>query len=138
MAKIELIFDAKPLLDWGKDLNENIKRLKSFTQRVANIMHADINMHFITDKKDSKGMGWANVKNPPKSGSILARTGTLRQSFWTRSSDQSAEVGTNIEYSRVHNFGFPQRNIPQREFMWISENAMSQVMTVFNNEFIPD
>lgn len=138
MAKIELIFDAKELLDWSKSLSENIKRLKSFTQRVSNIMFADIQMHFITDQSDSKGMPWASVKKPPPSGSILARTGTLRQSFWTRASDTAAEVGTNIEYARVHNFGFPQRNIPKREFMWISENAMSQIMTVFNNEFIPD
>jgi phage gpG-like protein len=137
METISVQINSKALQDYIKKFSGNLDRLNTLFQRSSNIMHADIVKHFNTDKQSGDGSPWAPVRYKPKSGSILVRTSRLRNSMAQRWTNKTAEVFTNVEYGATHNFGDPKRNIPQREFMWLSKDAMDQIITIFSKEIVP-
>jgi phage gpG-like protein len=62
-------------------------------------------------------------------------TGTLRNSFlrngWKKKSNTSIEAFSNDVKSRAHDEGYPEKNIPARPFMWLSNDAkevMAQII----------
>ena len=136
MANISFIVDSRQVESWEKALKQNVSRMTEYTSRASNLMHEDIIKHFDQDKAGSTGSPWAKTKKSHSSGDILIRTGTLRGSFFERYSETFPEVGTQIEYAAVHNFGYKKKNIPQREFLWISSTAEEQIERVFA-EIIP-
>jgi phage gpG-like protein len=137
MESISVQINSKPLQDYIRKFSSNLDRLDTLFQRSSNVMHADIVKHFNSDKKGSDGSPWAPVKYKPTRGSILVRTSRLRNSMVQRWTNKTAEVFTNVEYGATHNFGDSKRNIPQREFMWVSKDAMDQIMNIFSKEIIP-
>jgi len=67
---------------------------------------------------------------------LLSLTGNLRQSLLTsnvRPRGDGLEFFANAEYSGVHDEGSPKKNIPQREFMWLSDNAMEKMALLIVN-----
>lgn len=135
--KISVTINDKEVNIYLNKFKNNLDRLDTLFQRSSNIMHADIIKHFQSDKKSGDGTPWAPVKYKPNRGSILVRTSRLRNSFAQRWSNKNAEVFTNVEYAATHNFGDPKRNIPQREFMWMGNSAMDQIVKIFASEVIP-
>lgn len=131
---IKVVIDDKEVSAWIKRLKGKASRMNVFMQKAANIMHQDIDNHFQHDKKDSKGKLWPDVKRNPGKGSLLLRTGALRNSIYERFSNTNAEVGTNMEYAATHNFGDKSRNIPKREFLWVSDKAIQMIEKTFINE----
>ena len=108
----------------------------------------DIQQHFRNSEgQDSK---WKAIEY--RSGKPLQKTGALQQSIAEAvHSDNTIEVGTKIKYARIHNFGgtikpvkseyltfkvgdsyrkCKQVVIPQREFMWLSEDADNKITVV--------
>ena len=82
--------------------------------------------------KNPKGTSRAQF-NP--SNKILQMTGTLRNSFlrngWKKKSNTSIEAFSNDVKSRAHDEGYPEKNIPARPFMWLSNDAkevMAQII----------
>ena len=136
MANRSFIIDSRQIKSWEKSLKQNVGRMSEYTSRASNLMHQDIIKHFDQDKKGSTGSPWAKTKKAHKSGDTLIRTGTLRGSFFERYTETYAEVGTQVEYAAVHNFGYRKKNIPQREFLWISTMAENQITRVFA-EIVP-
>jgi len=65
------------------------------------------------------------------SAKILQDTGRLRQSVVTELSQNQGKVGTNMDYARTHQKGDSSRNIPQREFIWVSRQAADQLFKRF-------
>ena len=84
--------------------------------------HADVIDHF--QKEAGPSSSWANTK---RGGKILQDTGRLKQSIRTSYSKRIAQVRTNMEYAATHNFGFKKKNIPQREFMYLSKKAIEKI-----------
>ena len=107
----------------------------------------DVISHF-DDANGSKG-AWAPLKpstiarrrKGKGSGSAqpLQDTGNLRRNFLPGNIEdkgQNAVVFFNpTPYAAVHDEGSPGRNIPQREFMWLSDDAMDD-MTKIILEFV--
>lgn len=68
--------------------------------------------------------GWIqqNRLTGPRPQYLGVVTGRLRTSIATKPTEKRgdsyvAKIGTNVEYAAVHEFGFPERNIPARPFM---------------------
>jgi phage gpG-like protein len=55
---------------------------------------------------------------------ILQDTGMLRQSNrWRTVGHNEANVYNQKVYAGVHNYGYSQKNIPKRQFLWTSNKA---------------
>ena len=68
------------------------------------------------------------------SSRILWDSGRLINSINIRNTvikNQSAEIGTNIKYARVHQYGSPKGNIPARTFMYLSTTATDKIEKYF-------
>lgn len=82
---------------------------------------------------------------------ILQRTGMLKKSVTTPGAmhnvmrtDQTALIwGTDLVYAGIHNYGYPSRNIPKREFLVIRDEwekqlnnfAMQKTIQILNTYF---
>jgi len=53
---------------------------------------------------DPYGAPWKKPKH--RSGQPLRDTGNLRNNFNTRADENTAQVGTNVKYAPIHQFGF--------------------------------
>ena len=68
------------------------------------------------------------------SNKLLQLTGNLRKSIMPGSVDMetvdshSVMIASNVDYSGEHNYGAPWFNIPQREFMGLSNRGLDNVM----------
>ena len=159
---VKVVINDKQFRAWMTLFKNNIGRLTVAFQDAASIMEADIFKHFNSDQKNEDGAPWPPVKQDPGKGSLLIRNGTLRQSIFKRWSRENAEVGTALVYAAAHNFGMSlfirprnarflswigrdgqrffstghQVTIPQREFLWISEDAKTRIEKAFMSESI--
>lgn len=76
-----------------------------------------------------QGPGWKPLKPETKkqrqrlgkAGKILQRDGNLASSVSAQIEGSTVFIGSNLEYAGVHQFGFPRRKIPKREFLIVSE-----------------
>lgn len=85
------------------------------------------------DSADPSGKKWqklakGTIENrrsrkdkPTKSTKILVDTALLRNSVTKNVSKEVLEVGSPLEYSRVHQFGFKKKKIAARPFLGISK-----------------
>jgi len=88
----------------------------------------------ITEKRRRKGK-----KGNKYGNSILRDTGRLFQSVTPAKNDNhvyrldnsKVEIGTNVIYANVHQFGNPKLNIPARPFLGISEDDEKKINGVF-------
>lgn len=140
----DVVLDSKEWDEFLKKVKANSQKLVRFLQVAANtIGFGDIVKHF--DQESGPGGHWA--ERLPKtqaaydriggtyrsSNKILQLTGRLRQSILPQEG-RSQIVGIDMvrmyagtAYSRTHDEGDPSRNMPKREFMWLSDKAQ-QVM----------
>ena len=95
-------------------------------------MQKDIFDHF-KDEKGSTG-GWKplkpmTIKAKAKHGwsNPLQNTGRLRQSNYPSGGKDYAQILNDVGYAAPHQFGAPSRNIPQREFLWTSPQALDKI-----------
>jgi len=78
---------------------------------------------------DRQGPGWKPLKPATKTqkqkagfgNKILTRQGELANSVSSQIEGSTVFIGTTSEYGGVHQFGFPARKIPKREFLIVSE-----------------
>jgi len=129
----------------------NKEKLVSF-KKAGIVAVRDIQLHFRnSESQDGK---WQPVL---RGGKPLQKTGALQQSISEAiHGDDTIEVGTNLKYARIHNFGGvikpingkylsfkigdnwirkKQVKIPQREFMWLSEDADTKIAEVLTDSW---
>lgn len=118
-------------------LKGNASKFNKFLQVAANTVgFADIIDHFSSET--SPQGPWKELKRP-RSGKILQLTGRLRGSVLpgaggTEVMGQNAvRMFSNVEYSRTHDEGDESRNIPQREFMWLSDKAQQAMVNMMRD-----
>ncbi len=75
---------------------------------------------------NKKGKGKAKIVSKSTGGrtgraKILQDTGTLRNSISISNNREKAIIGTNLIYSRTHQFGLPKKNVPARPYMGLSQ-----------------
>ena len=59
---------------------------------------------------------------------ILSLDGNLRKSMTSRITREELVIGTANEYAAAQNFGYEPRNLPQREFMRLSEDFKTELL----------
>lgn len=87
------------------------------------------------------GSPWPARKDPRPSHPLLILTGALFQSVTSsfgeghveRIGNREMEVGTALPYSAAQNFGYPERNIAQREYMGIDDTAADELAGVLSD-----
>lgn len=82
---------------------------------------------------DSEGSPWPARKDPVPQHPLLQLTGALLASVQSDTPDiagRTIHVGVDgsagIPYARVHQFGYPPRNIAQREYLYASEDVLAE------------
>ena len=148
MIGIEVV-GLKAVLQSIDKLNKD--KIKKF-KHVGVVGVRDILKHF----RESQGQAGKWQKSL-RGGKPLQKTGALQQSITEHiHSDDRVEVGTNIKYGRIHNFGgvikpktkkylsFPigqswvkvkKVDMPQREFLWLSREADSNMTKVLTDSW---
>jgi phage virion morphogenesis protein len=73
---------------------------------------------------DPDGVGWAPLsaayRKRKRGTKILTESGRLRASITYRADGTQVIIGTNTRYARVHQYGYPKRNLPPRPFIGAS------------------
>lgn len=115
----------------SKELESYLKDLKNHKfdkfKLVGAIGVADIQKHF----RNSQGPSgkWQALKY--RSGKPLQKTGALQQSISEAiHGDNTVELGTNLIYARMQNYGLPKRNVPARTYMWLSDDVDKKISKV--------
>lgn len=74
---------------------------------------------------------------------LLQMTGALRQSILSGKKTNVKNVGrsgilvfSRVKYGGVHNYGSNKKNIPKREFMWLSGKSTQQIVDYMVKEII--
>jgi phage gpG-like protein len=98
-----------------------------FFEQAARIGKADVLNHF----RNSQGRTgkWKPLKY--REGKPLIKTGALVGSLQMSWDKKEARVGTNIIYGAVHDYGYPPRNIPQREYLHLLDLAQRRITETF-------
>jgi len=128
----------------NKGLNKLVKQLtqpRATFKKISIVMFKDVMEHF--NREEGPSGKWLKFLNP-KTGQrqdirpygrggnkLLQDTGRLKNSIISISTNEGAEVGTNVVYAPTHQFGNKNRNIPQRMFLWLSEKAETEIIKVF-------
>lgn len=132
-------FDDKEVQDFIKKLQKKISDIKGGSVVFQSILNAtifkDVDDHYKkTSGPDGPWQSWSpgyalHMSKLGKSGNnILQDTGRLRQGIMPgRSSSEFIEWINPVEYASTHNYGDPSRNIPAREFMYLSDLAMEEI-----------
>lgn len=117
-----------------KGIEDNGKNLSRAMKTIAVELEESVRENFEVGGRYSKaGSIIGGPKKWPKSqyGGSLIRTGNLRDSITSKNDKTSAQVGTNIAYAKIHNFGATvagQTIIPREKralaFIW---NGMRRI-----------
>lgn len=135
MAKVTV--DDKALQKRLALISARAKDSSGFTKPASIQMHRDVIDHFSREAAPSgKWKAWstkyAEARAKGRGGSkILVDTGILRGSIAFSNTSKTATVGTNTEYAATHNYGDSSRNIPKREFMWLSPKLITNLAEQF-------
>ena len=124
----------------------NLRAAKSISNssepldKIRFIAFRDIMKHFKDErgqKRRWKGLKKSTIarrrtgKNKSRGHKILQDSGRLRLSITHRRDGQSVKIGTNLIYAKTHDEGFKRRNIPQREFLWLSKPVKKKIVNEF-------
>lgn len=81
-----------------------------------------------TDPDGKKWVAWSSKYQKSGKGiNILRNTQRLFSSINYQVKGNKVEVGSNVEYSAVHNYGYEKRKIPKRAFLGLSNQNNKDV-----------
>lgn len=116
--------------------------LKTALENVAAILGESFQQNF-SKKQGSTGSAWPARKDKKthpllqETGALLGATQTGGPGHVEQIGERDLAIGVNkgvklggIPGAAVHNFGYPDRNIPQREFLYASETTLDRAAAV--------
>lgn len=101
---IETLVDSAPVVATLEKLVKATTRRAPLMRDIAGIMEGAVEENFAQEGRPK----WLGLKNPDKrrsGGQILQDSGRLASSITSASDNDSAEVGTNVKYAAIHQFG---------------------------------
>ncbi len=130
-------------------MRKNAGNMQPAMGAIALEMHADVIDHF--EKESGRDGKWTpltdytlqqrmkNRKGGKGGTAILQDTGMLRMSLTQAGSPyginkvtkNTATVGTRVQYAALHQYSGTSQSgaqVPKREFLWMSDDAMDRVM----------
>lgn len=120
---------------------KNVKRNSFKFLKVAynTIGFRDIINHFIKERAP-RGRWVRSERAKREGGKTLQDTGNLRKSFSPNNTRKVGNKGllifNNANYSAIHDRGSRKNNIPQREFMYFTDRALSRMAKIFLDKTI--
>ncbi|MGC8736762.1 MAG: phage virion morphogenesis protein [Dissulfurimicrobium sp.] len=103
MPNITITIDDREVMDALKGLQARLGDLTPAMRTVARMMESAVQRNFAEGGRPDK---WKPSKRALRqNGQTLMDTGRLKNSITSRSDATSAEVGTNVEYAAIHQFG---------------------------------
>lgn len=66
---------------------------------------------------------------------ILVLYGFMRDLLSYRASEREVLIGSNQEYAATHQFGAPERGIPARPFLGLSEDDKVEILDIMRDHF---
>lgn len=91
-----------------KGIEKQTKNMSRAMKIIAVELEESVRENFEVGGRFSKAgslIGGTNKWKKGKYGGSLIRTGNLRDSITSKHDKDSAQVGTNIKYAKIHNFG---------------------------------
>lgn len=132
---IKIKINDKEIIKKLNELADKTGDLKPFLRVVRQSLLTHIHDNFDTEGKAS-GEKWEELseeylkKKIKEKGikRILDFNGDLRNQIIGNVKDKSVIIGTVNPYAAVHNFGYDERNTPQREFMRFSDYQLEETV----------
>ncbi len=112
---IEITVDDKNIQNLLKRLAKKSSDLSPTMREIAGIMHDAVEENF---EQEGRPPWKPSQRALREGGKTLQDTGRLAASITSRHSASSAEVGTNVEYAAIHQFGGktpPRKIVPRRK-----------------------
>ena len=136
-------------------IKADMKKLLASNANPSDVMKAisirmrGMQVEHFRDQKDSQDAAWPalkpatiarRMKRAVKGGSgtvrMLQDTGSLYTSIGQKSGRDFAITGTKKAYAAVHEFGFSERNIPQRQFIFLNREEADELRKFLANKLI--
>lgn len=127
----EIIISIEELQGKLERLSKALENKTPLLRRIANTLQNTIEESF--DKQTSPfGEKWKDnapsTKRKKRGNKILIKSGLLSQSFTSKITGNSAQIGTNLKYAPIHQFGGKagrnkRVNIPARPFLPMNKNG---------------
>ena len=107
---------------------------KAVLSNIGVLMVAQTRERLETTKKSPSGKSWKKWSDKYKktrkpNHSLLSNEGELTQSIAFNISGNELQVGSDLIYAGTHQYGNPDRNIPQREFLGMSKQNEVEIYT---------
>lgn len=137
MAKyFEAKLNSKEVTDTLKLYAKEVGDLSPALRISRRMLLNAIDQNFETEGTSSgeKFKGWSDgykawrKKKGKTDSKILHFDGNLRKSISSKITREELIIGTPMEYAAAHNFGYAPHNLPQREFMRISEETKNELL----------
>lgn len=135
MAVQRAFLDDRQWRKFIKSSTSNLKKShKALQVAYATKGFSDIIKHF-KGEQGPKGRWQKSQRAIRESGKTLQDTGNLRRSFLPTNFKPAGRnailIFNNASYSGIHDRGDASKNIPQREFMYFSDRAMTVMSKIF-------
>lgn len=86
-------------------------------------------------QSDKQGEEWTpSVRAIKQHGKTLENTGRMRMIGFSADSD-SVLVGTTVDYGVYHQYGSPVHNLPKREWLYLTQDAVGRITKTLENYF---
>lgn len=102
-------------------------------KQIGTALVANTKLRF-RDSVDPEGKAWAKLKY--RKGKPLLKTGRLRSSITFSATDSYLDVGTNVEYAAMHQYG--KGKVPQRAFLGLSQKDEDSILKIVSNVLYKD
>lgn len=113
-------------------LKKLVGKPSQITDRIARDMRSEVELRF-RNGETPEGIKW---RPSLRGGKTLEDTGLLRQSFAIKYDNKVAQVGTNIRYARIHNYGGIIRAKKKYLTIPIAREAKGKSARSFQDTFI--
>lgn len=125
MIKVEV--DARNVLQRLNKMAKNVDTLPWI--QVGNLVRESVKDNFTAGGRPNK---WVPRK-VSKPWPILVKSGTLKNSHYVELIQNGVKVGNKVPYQAVHNFGYPPRNIAQREYLMVQPEDFLKIDNIITN-----
>jgi len=118
------------LAAWG----DRLRRPKGLASGIAAMMETQVRRRIQDEKTDPEGKawdGWADsTKEQRKANhSLLLFEGRLRDSIVGKAlNGNTVVVGSSMVYANVHQYGWEERNIPDRPYLGLSQDNEDEIL----------
>lgn len=115
-------------------LKNSAENFTAVGQLIAEHLKASTHQRFLEDR-DPDGKSWEALKPATVAAKvkkdvaprILQTTNTLFKSINAEVTAHAIIVGTDVKYAAAHQFGVPERNLPRRAFLGVSDSDRTAI-----------